>query len=180
MLTAPASRDPVTSAPSGSGDFDALFCERYEPLVRALSAGFGDREAAADAVQEAFVRAYARWWRVRRLEDPAGWVRRVAVNLLIDHTRRQTRGRRVLDRLARRDDHTAEAADEQLPGAGLALDRLDALAPQQRLAMALFYVEDLSVAEVATAMRISEGAVKYHLNRGRNALRAALVDEVDR
>jgi RNA polymerase sigma-70 factor (ECF subfamily) len=41
------------------------------------------------------------------------------------------------------------------------------LPQQQRLAIALFYLEDASVAEVAHAMSISEGAVKYHLNQGR-------------
>ena len=41
---------------------------------------------------------------------------------------------------------------------------------QQRLAMALFYVDELSVAEVATAMKLSEGAVKFHLHQGRDRL----------
>jgi len=38
----------------------------------------------------------------------------------------------------------------------------------------LFYVEELSVREVAVAMDLSEGAVKYHLHAGRGALRAWL------
>ena len=45
---------------------------------------------------------------------------------------------------------------------------------QQRLALALFYVDELSVAEVARAMRLSEGAVKFHLHQGRARLRQVL------
>ena len=42
---------------------------------------------------------------------------------------------------------------------------------QQRIAVSLFYVEQLSVREIATSMKLSEGAVKYHLHAGRAALR---------
>ena len=62
-------------------DFDAFFLARYDSLTRSLAAAFGDREVAAEAVQEAFVRAYTRWRRVRRLDNPTAWVRRVAINL---------------------------------------------------------------------------------------------------
>jgi RNA polymerase sigma-70 factor (ECF subfamily) len=51
---------------------------------------------------------------------------------------------------------------------------LSQLPRQQRLALALFYVEELSVAEVAGAMRISEGTVKFHLHQGRERLRQVL------
>jgi RNA polymerase sigma-70 factor (ECF subfamily) len=51
---------------------------------------------------------------------------------------------------------------------------LGRLPAQQRMAAALFYVEDLSVGEVAEAMGLSEGAVKYHLHAARATLRGAL------
>jgi len=44
------------------------------------------------------------------------------------------------------------------------------LAPRQRIAMALYYVEDLPVREIAESMQISEGAVKAHLSQGRSNL----------
>ena len=158
--------------------FDQLFLERYDPLVRALTAAFGDREQAADAVQEAFVRAFARWRRVRRLEDPAAWVRRVAVNLLIDHTRRRDRGRLAVDRLGARTAQSVDGPDGYV-GEGEMLARLADLPQQQRIAVSLFYVEDLSVAEVAAAMNLTAGAVKYHLNRGRTALRTAAAHKAE-
>ena len=51
---------------------EALFRTHYARLVRALTLVSGSREAAADAVQEAFVKAHLHWGRIRRYDDPAG------------------------------------------------------------------------------------------------------------
>jgi RNA polymerase sigma-70 factor, ECF subfamily len=161
--------------PSGGGDadFDTTFRDHYAGMVRSLGLACGDREAAADAVQEAFTRAYVRWRRISRYDDPAGWVRHVALNRLRDHFRRAERGRRAVDRLA---GQAAVGADAAPPKAGdeELLNSLVELPRQQRIAVALFYVEQLSVREVAEAMRLSEGAVKYHLHAGRERLRGLI------
>jgi len=154
-------------------DFDAFFLARYDSLTRSLAAAFGDRELAAEAVQEAFVRAYSRWRRVRRLDNPTAWVRRVAINLLRDQHRRRGRRDRAVERLVSMTPTHSVSADHSADDGGV-LEHLRSLPQQQRLAVALFYLEDASVAEVAQAMSISEGAVKYHLNQGRTALRRAL------
>src|SRR4051812_22958555 len=137
-------------------DFDDTFRRCYGPMVRTLAVAAGDREGAADCVQEAFTRAYVRWGRVSRLEDPAGWIRRVAVNRMRDHFRKVERGRRAHGRLAPRVTGPTPAPDE--PSELFAL--LAGLSTQQRIAAALFYVDDLSVAEIASAMELSDGAVK--------------------
>ena len=157
------------TADSGSrrAEFDDTFRRCYGPMVRSLSVACGDGEVAADSVQDAFTRAYTRWGRVSTLDDPAGWIRHVAVNRMRDHFRRAERGGRAVARLARREpEHTPPPADPSELGALLA-----ALPDQQRIAAALFYVEDLSVSEVAAAMRLSPGAVKYHLHAARTSLR---------
>ena len=76
----------------GPADFDETFREHYGPMVRSLAAACGDREAAADAVQDAFTRAYTRWRRISRYDSPSGWIRHVALNRLRDHFRREERG----------------------------------------------------------------------------------------
>ncbi len=83
-------------------DFDQAFVDHYERLVRALTVVAGDREAAADAVQEAFVKAHLRWGRISRYDDPVGWIRRVAINHLRDDHRKNVNKRKVLARLATR------------------------------------------------------------------------------
>ena len=60
-------------------DIAALFRAHYDRLVRTLAVVCGDAELAADAVQEAFIRAHGRWRSIRHYEDPVGWVRRVAL-----------------------------------------------------------------------------------------------------
>jgi RNA polymerase sigma-70 factor, ECF subfamily len=159
----------VTGAGTGDAGFDALFRSHYGPLVRSLTLAAGDRELAADCVADAFERCYVRWRRIQRYDDPAGWVRRVAVNRLRDHARRAGRGVRAVDRLAA--EHAPAAPPDQLVELA---DLLAGLPTQQRVAVALRYVGGLAVAEVADAMGISEGAVKYHLHAGRERLRPLL------
>ena len=151
------------------GSFEDLFRQAYPGLVRVLAVAGGDAQVAEDCVQEAFSRAYTRWRRIRRYDDPSAWVRRVALNLLIDHQRKAARGRRAV---ARMDVETAAPPTERV-----SFDLAAALAglpAQQRTAAALFYVDNLSVAEVADTMKLSPGAVKYHLHQARETLRPAL------
>jgi RNA polymerase sigma-70 factor (ECF subfamily) len=139
-------------------------------MVRTLTVACGDREVAADCVQEAFLRAYPRWRRVSRYEDPVGWIRHVAVNKMRDHFRKVERGKRAVGRMAALAETTVGAPAEPSELGAL----LAALPSQQRIAAALFYVDDLSVGEIAGAMQLSEGAVKYHLHAARQTLRDAL------
>ena len=159
------------AGPDGAADFDETFREHYSAMVQSLAAACGDREAAADAVQDAYTRAYVRWRRISRYDDPAGWIRHVALNRLRDHFRHEERGARARRRLEGR--AVAPVGPPGLPDDDL-VAALARLPRQQRVAVALFYVEQLSVREVAAAMDLSEGAVKYHLHAGRGALRAWL------
>jgi RNA polymerase sigma-70 factor (ECF subfamily) len=109
-----------------------------------------------------------RWRRISRYDHPAGWIRHVALNRLRDHFRHETRGEKVRERLqgdAATVEPAPDVADEGLAAAVTGLPR------QQRVAVSLFYVEQLSVREIAASMKLSEGAVKYHLHAGRASLR---------
>lgn len=155
-------------------DFDAMFDGHYERLVRALTVVAGDREAAADAVQEAFVKAHLRWGRVSSYDDPVGWVRRVAINRLRDEHRRSVRKRRAIDRLRSR-----AATSVPPPDVDEFDDVLAQLPRQQRATTALFYVDGLTIAEIAVALGIAEGSVKSHLHDARRRLRSVLTQEND-
>lgn len=133
-----------------------------------------DREAAADAVQEAFVKAHLRWRRISRYDDPVGWIRRVAINRLRDDHRRRRRKQRALDRLAHESPtHTTDPEIDEF-------DRLLAALPrQQRATTALFYVAGLGIAEIADTLDIAEGTVKSHLHDARSRLRPLLASPID-
>jgi RNA polymerase sigma-70 factor (ECF subfamily) len=158
----------------GPADFDTTFREHYEPMVRSLAMASGDREVAADAVQDAFTRAFVRWRRISRYDDPAGWVRHVALNRMRDHFRRAERGRRAVDRLGGQTEHTVDGPEPPPEPPDALTAAVAGLPKQQRIAVSLYYVEQLSVLDVAASMGLSEGAVKYHLHAARTSLRGAV------
>jgi RNA polymerase sigma-70 factor (ECF subfamily) len=162
---------------SRNPEFDRLFVDHYDRLVRSLTAITGDREIARDCVQDAFVKASARWRKVRRYEDPVGWIRRVAIHRSRDIHRAETRRRLREERVAAVGaDHEPDRAPN-VDGSLRLVALLRSLPDRQRSVAGLFYVADLSVAEIAVALDISTGAVKFHLNRARATLRQAVEQE---
>ncbi len=157
---------------ASSAGFDEVFRSHYPRLVRALTVASGNPEVAADAVQDAFLRAHLRWKQLVRHGDPVVWVRRVAINAMRDYFRHESRGAKVLAVLA----SEPQWVEGPSPSGGEAVALLATLPPQQRLALSLYYLEGLSVTEVASAMALSVGAVKFHMSQGRARLRPALVE----
>lgn len=148
-------------------EFEAFFRAEYPNLVGALSVAIGP-EQAADVAQEAFVRANARWSRVRTMDRPGAWVRRVALNLTLDHHRKAQRRRRINPLLA------TESRVELVPEDRDLADAVAELPAAQRLAVVLHYLLDMRVAEVAFELGIAEGTVKANLHRARSTLRRRL------
>ena len=156
-------------------DFEAFFVTSYPGLLRSLTAITGNGEMAADALQDAYQRAYARCGRISRYDAPAAWVRRVAINRARDLARSEERRRRNEERASvdRPASVDAEPDLDDIPAL------LQTLPHRQRVAMALYYVEGLSVEQTADAMKLTSGAVKYHLNKGREKLRPLLENRAD-
>jgi len=154
-----------------SESVEVMFRASYRSLVGSLAVAAGDVSVAEDAVQEAFARAHIAWRKVGHYDDPVAWVRRVAINLIKDHHRRESRRRTMLTRLA---------DPEPCVQTGLPFDLAAVLAElsfRQRMAVVLHYLDGLNVAETAAAMGISEGSVKTHLARGREGLRPVLEEQ---
>ena len=112
----------------------------------------------------------------QRYDDPVGWIRRVAINKLRDGHRRSTRKDRAVERMASQaarpvTDPTPDAASGHVDDGARHARPAGRLPRQQRLCIALFYVDGLSIAEIADALELSDGAVKFHLHQGRNRLR---------
>lgn len=155
-------------------EFDEFFLAHHPALVRTMTVLTGDPHLAADVVQEAFQRAFVRWRRVRRYDQPAAWVRRVAINYSRDVIRSEQRRRGREQRVA-----PDEAVSDTLPDLDF-VSLMDLLPDQQRVAMTLHYLEGLAVTQVADAMQLSAGAVKYHLHEGRKRIAPFLHEDFDR
>jgi RNA polymerase sigma-70 factor (ECF subfamily) len=129
----------------------------------------GDARLAEDLVQEALLRACADWRTVRRMQSPAGWVFRVAVNLAASHHRRRSAESRAYRRAA---GHPP-AADAPSPETAVDLRAaLAALPERERQVVVLRYLLDLSTDEAGEAMRISPGAVRSLTHRAVARLRS--------
>ncbi|HET6953555.1 MAG TPA: sigma-70 family RNA polymerase sigma factor [Acidimicrobiales bacterium] len=154
----------------------AEFFDRTAPgLVRLCYLATLDREAAADAAQEALCRAWRDWSRIGRDgSDPGAWTRTVALNLCRNRWRRLSRQARLAPRL-----WTATAGDDDLPDVDLqrALARLPA---RQRQAVVLHYWAGLGMEGCAAAMGVSPGSVKQHLARARRRLAGEIAGTEDR
>jgi RNA polymerase sigma-70 factor, ECF subfamily len=155
------------------GDFDAFFRDNYANLVRSIGLAVGDADLAADVVQEAFAKAHVRWNKVSVYSSPVGWVRTVAVNAARDQQRRRARFDRIRHLIAR-DERVVDSSELHTP----LTDALRMLSTQQRIAATLFYLDDLSLIDVAQTMRLSEGAVKFHLSQARERLRPLVGERV--
>ena len=157
------------SVPTLDDEFERFFLANYDAVLRVLVVTTGDRERAIDATQEAFIRAYARWSKIRGYESPAGWVRRVALNASRDSYRSDRRRRRREEAVP-----TALEAPQGYHSDSSAHEMLQILPDRQREVATLFYVDDRSVAEIASILQLNEGTVKSHLSDARDRLRSVI------
>jgi RNA polymerase sigma-70 factor (ECF subfamily) len=150
--------------------FDAFARRQRRPLVAFAWSLTGDLGAAEDLAQDALQAAWEAWATVGALDAPGAWVRRAVANRAAGHLRRAGREHRALARLAGRPALTVELepADDQFWAA------VRALPERQAQAVALFYLEDCPVAEIAAVLGCAPGTVKVHLHRGRRALAETL------
>lgn len=160
--------------PAVSGDIG--FCEFYQAnyagLVTLVTALLGDRNEAQDVAQEAFARAYTRWPAVGRYELPQAWVRKVAVRIAIDSTRRIRRVGRLSERLITQQRAIVQPpADAISPSLGDALLRLPV---REREVLVLHYLADLPVDAIARERGLAAGTVKARLAAGRRRLEREL------
>jgi RNA polymerase sigma-70 factor, ECF subfamily len=164
-------------------DREAEFGRLYAAHRTAVHAYFvgrtGDRWVAADLMQEVFVRA---WQRLPELEGKSSdgqraWIFTVARNLSIDAYRHEGTRANAEEALRRQplpgppSTATAVIAAERVAVLRAAIDRLP---EQQRTALALAAAGGLTSAEIAAALRVPAGTVRYRLAMARRALAAAL------
>ena len=150
--------------------FDDLYRRDFHPLV-ALAYGLsGNRAAAEELVQEAFVAAHRDWRKIGGYDNPSAWLRRVVVNRSVSALRRRATERRALSRLGRQ-----RVLPDELPEPDEALWRaVRALPQRQAQVVALYYVDDRSTADIATILECAEGTVRAHLHKARQALAKTL------
>lgn len=150
----------------------AVYGRSAAPLVGLITVMGGSRPDAEEIVQDAFVRLLQNWPKVRSYDDVDGWLRTVAVRLLISRQRRHRVARLGLQRMASR---TAVSVDPASDATDLAA-ALAELSVDHRAVLLLHHVHDLPVEEVAAILRAPVGTVKSRLARARAAVAPLLLE----
>ena len=153
------------------------FVEAHQGRLRRIAyAVCRDDARAEDVLQEALVKVYLSWGRVREAGREEAYARRVIVNADLDQRRRPWHRRRSVLPVEHFDRPSADG-----PGVEDHSDLLAAvrgLPAMQRRTVVLRYLLDLSVEETAKELSISQGTVKSHASRGLATLRVRLGAEV--
>jgi RNA polymerase sigma-70 factor (sigma-E family) len=143
---------------------ERLVTERGDALIRYAYLVSGNRDDAADLVQDALVKTFGRLRNGFTVRSAEAYVRRTILNSHLDAGRRATLWRRVAHLQATpetdepRDAHTESRLDLQR--------HLMRLSPRERACLVLRYYDDLTVADIAADLGISTGAVKRYLSDG--------------
>lgn len=163
MLVGVVASDPTTG-PAGAEVFESFFAKNYELVLRTLYLVTGDRNEAEDLAQEAFVKAFERWDRIRTMDNPSGYLYRMGLNAYRSRLRRiATAAKRsvaptVSDPMSQSDDRDAiRRALASLPDA-------------QREVIVLIEWLGMSSEEAGKVLGVSAGTVRVRLTRAKQAL----------
>jgi RNA polymerase sigma factor (sigma-70 family) len=156
----------VSHAPAGSDvDFSQIYSTTYPRLVRTLWFVVHDHELAQEIAQDAFIELHLHWRKVRSYDRPDLWVRRVALRKAQREASRTVRRRR-----AERSLHSVDKAPPvELPHPEVRAALLQ-LPVMQRAVVALFYLEDRPMEEVADLLDCRPSTGFVHLHRARQRL----------
>jgi len=165
---------PAVEEPSQR--FEDFYVKEYTAVVGLAYALSGSRSGAEDLAQEAFLAAYSNWDRIAGYEQPGAWVRRVVANRSVSSFRRRAAEAKALAR-------AAFGERVEIPDLGASdpdfWSNVRALPRRQAQVIALFYLEDRPIADVAEVLEMSPGSVKRHLHDGRRSLARRLHEEVE-
>ena len=154
--------------------FDRFYAASFGRVIGAIYAMCGNMAEAQDCVQEAFVRAWDHRRKLDTTNSPEAWVRTTAYRLAVSRWRKAVRAFRPADRALQ-----AQPVKEPSPDRVAVADALAQLPADQRRAIVLYHLCDLSVAEVADEVGSPTGTVKARLARGRQTLARLLNTDLE-
>jgi RNA polymerase sigma-70 factor (sigma-E family) len=156
-------------------EFERFAALHADALLRSAYLMAGDRGEAEDLVQECLLRLARKWPRVRSMDQPGAYARRVLFNLILDGGRQRARRRTELLAVQATDGHGgAEETTAALEAHVELVQALGGLPPRQRAVLVLRYFADLPATEVALILDCSPGTVKSSTSRGLERLRQTL------
>ena len=179
MMETESDQELILQIQQGSLDALGVIYDRHRRLVyRTARAICNDNEAAADLLQDVFLRLYRFAKRVDPHRPLEPWLYRVTTNLTYTWVKRHHRWTRPLDDIAEWLAGNKKGSPQQSAEVAEELQRVQqavsTLPLPQRIVVVLYYVNDLSLEEIAKILDIPEGTVKSRLHYGRLALKKQL------
>ena len=160
------------ATPATVSSFEAFFAAEHVRLARALYLLTGSSVEADELTQEAMVRVFERWDRVRQMSSPQGYLYRTAMNLHRSRVRwLASRARQIVQAAPSPDPAEVVQSRDSLARA------LASLPTGQRGAVVLVEWLGMDPQEAAAALGIKPGSVRARLSRAKAALRGMLEDE---
>ena len=156
---------PLVTETSELITFDDFFHAEKDRLIQVMSVITGSRAEAEDITQEAFLRLFERWETVAKMENPEGYLHRVAMNQFRSRYRRAAVGLRRAVSIGPPRDVFAEVDDRDL-----ALRKLGSLSPRQRAALVLTEALGYSGEEAGRLLGIKATTVWALTHQARPAL----------
>ena len=151
-----------------------LLIDRYQKNLFAAAYNVcANAQDAEDVVQDTFLQYYSTNKQFNDEEHIKAWLLRVAINKAKDAARRY-RWKNTVSL----EDLTEEIPFED-PETESFFDEVMRLPEKYRVAIHLFYYEDMAVKDIANCLQISEGSVKMRLSRGRDLLKERLTEDDD-
>lgn len=166
-----------TPTDSPHSDFEGFFRREYPNLSALATIVSGDPAVGEDLAQEALTRAQRQWSKISGYDKPGAWARRVTLNLALSRRRRMSTELRTLTRLKSQPQRGSASSEQQvfrLHGDPEIWEAVAQLPPKQRAVIALHYLEDRSVADIADLLEISVSAATSNLHKARTALATSL------
>lgn len=160
---------------TSEADFSEFARSAWPRLYRTAVVIVSDRQLAEDLVQSALVKSYLAWPRLREPDKAYAYTRRAMVNVAHDWFRKHAWAKESTADLSTEHTGHAEPADDHASTSveQLALsDVLRSLPLGQRSAVALRFLDDLSVQETADLLNVTAGTVKSQTSAALAALRS--------
>jgi len=146
--------------------FEVFFASEYARLFGALCLVTGDRSEAEEIMQDAFLRLWERWERVRGLDDPSAYLYRTAMNVFRNRYRRAALGLRKTINMAPNEDAFSTVEDRDA-----VVRALRDLTSAQRAAVVLTGYVGLTSEEAGEMLGMRAGTVRTLATRARAAIR---------
>jgi RNA polymerase sigma-70 factor (ECF subfamily) len=161
-----AAAESSVESSSESLSFDDFYRREHRHVLGLAFVLTGNQWVAEDTAQDAFTAAFRHWRSIVAYDSPGAWIRRVTCNRAASVLRRRVREARAVMRLAGRTQTHIELEE----GDEAFWQAVRRLPPRQAQAVALYYMEDYSLRQISEVLDCSEGTVKTHLSRAREAV----------